>query len=181
LSDVRIGRSDGPSEREARVDLIRSAWHGAYGHIFSAAEIDGVFDGRLRGEGTWVATRAASLGTLAARRDGALIGLAGLGLLRNGDAELAALYVHPDHQGQGIGLLLWRHALVELAARGCTRMEVWTLAGGAARRFYEARGCAEFAQGGFEVAGHRVPAVGYELVIPSSIGKPPASQSTPMR
>ncbi len=44
-------------------------------------------------------------------------------------------------------------------------MEVWTLARAGARRFYEARGCAAFAEGSFVVAGHREPAVGYALDI----------------
>jgi len=163
LSDVTVGWSEGAGEREARVDVIRSAWHSAYAHIFSRAEIDGIFDGTLEGLGSWVGKRLAPAGTLAARRGGRLIGLASLGLLRGGEAELAAFYVVPDQQGRGVGLLLWDRSLAELRARGCRRMEVWTLARAAARRFYEARGCEAFATGSFTLRRHREPAVGYAL------------------
>ena len=166
MSAVSIGWSQGAWEREARVEVIRAAWHGAYSHIFSRAEIDGIFDGSLEGEGSWVAARVAPAGTLAARERGRVVGLASLGLLRGNDAELAAFYVRPDRQGRGVGLALWARVLEELALRGCRRMEVWTLARADARRFYEARGCALFGEGSFVVAGHREPALAYELAIP---------------
>ncbi len=163
--DVAIGWSESVGERAERVETVRAAWRSAYAHIFSRAEIDGIFDGTLDGQGSWVGARAAPAGTLAARRGGRIIGLAGLGLLRSGDGELAAFYVRPDQQGRGVGLALWGRSLKELGLRGCGRMEVWTLARAGARRFYEARGCAAFADGSFVVAGHREPAVGYALDI----------------
>lgn len=177
---MTIGWSDGASEREARVEVIRAAWRSAYRHIFSTTEIDGIFDGSLVGQGSWVAARVAPAGTLAARERGRLVGLASLGLLGGNGAELAAFYVHPDRQGRGIGLALWARALDELGRRGCRRMEVWTLARSAARGFYEARGCTLFREGSFAVAGHREPAVAYELDLPG----PPmtgSSQSMPER
>jgi GNAT superfamily N-acetyltransferase len=163
LSALSIGWTESASEREARVDVVRAAWQAAYSHIFSVAEIDGIFDGDVEGEGSWVASRLAPAGTLGARRDGGLIGLASLGLLRSGDAELAAFYVRPEEQGRGVGLALWSRAVDEFRLRGCARMEVWTLARAAARRFYEARGCVAFAEGSFAAAGHVEPAVGYAL------------------
>ncbi len=165
MSEVAIGWSEAVGEREERVEVVRAAWRSAYAHIFSRAEIDGIFDGTLEGQGSWVEARAAPAGTLAARRGGRIIGLAGLGLLRGGDGELAAFYVSPDHQGRGVGSALWERSLAELRLRSCPRMEVWTLARAGARRFYEARGCLAFAEGSFVVAGHREPAIGYALDI----------------
>ncbi len=165
MSDIAIGWSEAIGERDARVETVRAAWRSAYAHIFSRAEIDGVFDGTLEGQGSWVGARVAPAGTLAARRGGRIIGLAGLGLLRGGDGELAALYVVPAEQGRGVGTALWERAVAELRARGCRRMEVWTLARAGARRFYEARGCVAFADGTFVLAGHRETAVGYALDI----------------
>lgn len=174
MSGVSLGWTDSASEREARVDVIRSAWRAAYSHIFTRAEIDGIFNGDIEGEGSWVASRLAPAGTLAARRDGRLIGLASLGLLRNGDAELAAFYVRPEEQRRGVGLALWSRALDEFQVRGCTRMEVWTLARAGARQFYEARGCFAFGAGSFTAAGHVEPAVGYAVRISESSSSPPA-------
>jgi GNAT superfamily N-acetyltransferase len=165
LSEVTVGWSDGVAERETRVDLVRAAWRSAYAHIFTRAEIEGIFDGSLVGQGSWVVARVAPAGTLAARCEGRIIGLAGLGLLRNGDGELAAFYVRPEHQGQGVGTTLWDRCIDELRRRGCARMEIWTLARASARHFYEARGCVAFGEGSFAVAGHREPAVGYALDI----------------
>ncbi|HSP64999.1 MAG TPA: GNAT family N-acetyltransferase [Candidatus Deferrimicrobium sp.] len=165
MSEVAIGWSEAVGEREQRVAVVRSAWRSAYAHIFSRAEIDGIFDGTLEGEGSWVTARAAPAGTLAARRDGRIVGLAGLGLLHGGDGELAAFYVVPQEQGRGIGLALWERSLAELRLHGCARLEVWTLARAGARRFYEARGCRAFGEGSFVVAGHREPAIGYALDI----------------
>jgi GNAT superfamily N-acetyltransferase len=180
LSAVSVGWTESESEREARVDVIRAAWRSAYSHIFTRAEIDGIFDGDLEGEGSWVAARLAPAGTLGARRDGRLIGLASLGLLRSGDAELAAFYVRPEDQGRGVGLGLWGRALDEFRVRGCTRMEVWTLARAGARHFYEARGCVAFGSGTFTAAGHVEPAVGYALDLSRSASSP-RGQSMPRR
>jgi GNAT superfamily N-acetyltransferase len=180
LSDVAIGWSEAVGEREQRVEVVQAAWRSAYAHIFSRAEIDGIFDGSLEGEASWVSARAAPAGTLAARRGGRIIGLAGLGLLGSGDGELAAFYVLPGEQGRGIGLALWERSVAELQLRGCARMEVWTLARAGARRFYEARGCLAFGEGSFAVAGHREPAVGYALDI-SDLPLRALLESTPTR
>lgn len=178
--DVAIGWSEAVGEREQRVEVVRAAWRSAYAHIFSRAEIDGIFDGTLEGQGSWTGARAAPAGTLAARRGGRIVGLAGLGLLRSGDGELAAFYVVPEAQGRGVGLALWHRSLNELRLRNCARVEVWTLAKAAARRFYEARGCRAFGEGSFVVAGHREPAIGYALDI-SDTPLRALSESTPTR
>lgn len=181
MSAVSIGWTEDAAEREARVDVIRAAWRTAYSDIFTRAEIDAIFDGEVEGHGSWVGSRLAPAGTLGARDHGRLIGLASLGLLRSGDAELAALYVRPEAQGRGVGLALWSRALDEFRLRGCSRMEVWTLARAPARRFYEARGCVAFAEGSFTTACHVEPAVGYALDISGSSSSSPLGQSMPSR
>ena len=98
-----MGWSGGPAEREQRVAVVRDAWISAYAHIFTRAEIEGIFDGALEAQGSWVSARLAPAGTLAARLDGRLVGVADLGMLRSGDGELAGVYVRPEHQGRGVG------------------------------------------------------------------------------
>ena len=175
-----MGWSGGPAEREQRVAVVRDAWISAYAHIFTRAEIEGIFDGALEAQGSWVSARLAPAGTLAARLDGRLVGVADLGMLRSGDGELAGFYVRPEHQGRGIGTALWERAVAELSGRGCRRMEVWTLARAPARHFYEARGAVAEGQGAFFVAGHREPAVGYVLDISRARGAG-LGPSTPTR
>jgi len=133
LTEVAIGWSEAVGEREQRVETVRAAWRSAYAHIFSRAEIDGIFDGTLEAQGSWVEARVAPAGTLAARRGGRIIGLAGLGLLRGGDGELAAFYVTPDHQGRGLGIWLMRCVLAHPQLKDLRR---WLLASTSARGLY---------------------------------------------
>jgi len=66
-----------------------------------------------------------------ADQDGALIGYAA-----RGGGWLNQLYVHPDHQGRGIG-----DALLAAAISGVDDLQLWTFQKNArARRFYETRG-----------------------------------------
>jgi putative acetyltransferase len=53
-----------------------------------------------------------------------------------GDGWLRLLYVHPDHQGRGLG-----DALLAKAREGVDALQLWTFQQNArARRFYEQRG-----------------------------------------
>jgi GNAT superfamily N-acetyltransferase len=66
-----------------------------------------------------------------AELDGAVIGYAA-----RGDGWLNQLYIHPDHQGIGIG-----DALLTLAMDGVDTLQLWAFqANTRARRFYEKRG-----------------------------------------
>lgn len=60
-----------------------------------------------------------------------------------GMGELAALYVHPDHWGQGFGAALVVAARERLAAAGFRQALLWVLAGNTrAERFYQRDGWA---------------------------------------
>ncbi len=55
--------------------------------------------------------------------------------------EVCALYVDPDHWGQGVGRALLAEGRGHLVARGFTRAVLWVLAGnGRAERLYRADG-----------------------------------------
>ena len=177
MSVVEIGWTEDDSEHDARVHVIRTAWHAAYRHIFTRREIDGVFDGDLEGVGSWVTGRKSAVGNLAARRAGELIGLASLGLRGASTGELAALYVVPQEQGRGVGTLLWNRSVAELTKWGCDVIEVWTLARAEAWRFYEARGCRRIAEGTFDLPGHREAAIGYALTLSGGGSSAASSQA----
>jgi GNAT superfamily N-acetyltransferase len=58
-----------------------------------------------------------------------------------GHAELAALYVHPDRWGRGIGAILIATARARLVQRGFRSAYLWVLAGNTrAERFYKIDG-----------------------------------------
>ncbi|MFN2451587.1 MAG: GNAT family N-acetyltransferase [Candidatus Dormibacteria bacterium] len=165
--EVVVRRTDPEGERGARAEVMRQSWEVAYRNIFTGTEIGRIFDGSLRLAGDWTARRTAAAETLVAVRGERLVGLAGLGILEPGVGEVAAFYVHPEHQRRGVGLRLWQEALRTLCAHRCTRLEVWTLARAEALHFYEARGCAAVADGMLRVGDHAEPVIGYGLELPS--------------
>jgi ribosomal protein S18 acetylase RimI-like enzyme len=85
------------------------------------------------------------------------------GEVRTGDAELYAIYVHPDHVRDGAGRALLRASVGRCAAAGRERMLLWVLKENTgARRFYERAGFRpDGAEEPFEVDGVAVPEVRY--------------------
>ncbi|MET9866002.1 GNAT family N-acetyltransferase [Streptomyces sp. NPDC006386] len=83
------------------------------------------------------------------------------------DAELYAVYVHPDHLGQGAGQALLAESLTRCATAGHGRLLLWVLKENArARRFYERAGFrADGTEEPFEVEGVAVPEVRYSRAL----------------
>lgn len=90
------------------------------------------------------------------------------GEVRTADAEVYAVYVHPDHLGRGAGQALLAESAARCSAAGHHRLLLWVLKGnGRARRFYERAGFhADGAEVPFEVAGVTVPEVRYARTLP---------------
>lgn len=109
---------------------------------------------------------------LVAERDGEVVGWAchgpyrdedGNGEAHAGDAELYAVYVHPERSSRGVGRALLTESLRRCADTGYGRMLLWVLRENTpARGFYERFGfSADGAEEPFEVAGAAVPEVRY--------------------
>lgn len=165
MEPIRVRPTDREGDREARATVVRHAWEDAYSRLFSPEEIAAVFEGRLPMHGNWTTRREAPAGTLVAEVGGEVVGIVSTGRFRDGDGEVAALYVQPGHQGRGVGTRLWEAAVTHLREAGCTRLEVWTLSQGPAMRFYPARGCHRFATGSFRIGEHAEEAAGFELAL----------------
>ncbi|MEU1042026.1 GNAT family N-acetyltransferase [Streptomyces sp. NPDC005551] len=104
--------------------------------------------------------------------DGEVVGWACHGPCRDGetptgDAELYALYVHPDRFGGGAGRALLGASVARCAAAGHPRMLLSVLRENhRARRFYERSGfAADGTEEPFEVDGVAVPEVRYVRVL----------------
>jgi GNAT superfamily N-acetyltransferase len=77
-------------------------------------------------------------------------------------AEIGALYVLPDRQGQGIGRLLLQEAAKKLAALGFSTLHIGVLTANLpARGFYEAMGGQEIGQRTFDEEGYLLPMTVY--------------------
>lgn len=81
-----------------------------------------------------------------AERAGQIVGFCGTGQSRDADgsseiAEVNALYLEPSAVGQGIGHVLFGHAVIDLRDRGYREATLWVLNSNVrARQFYEAAG-----------------------------------------
>jgi ribosomal protein S18 acetylase RimI-like enzyme len=77
-------------------------------------------------------------------------------------AEIDAVYVAPDRQGQGIGRRLLQEAASELANLGFSTLRIGVLTANLdARRFYEAMGGREIGQRTFDEEGVPLPGTIY--------------------
>lgn len=77
-------------------------------------------------------------------------------------AQIDALYVRPDTQGQGVGRRLLREAARDLASLQFSRLHIGVLSANlAARRFYEAMGGHEIGERTFDEEGHLLPGTVY--------------------
>ncbi|MFF5840634.1 GNAT family N-acetyltransferase [Streptomyces massasporeus] len=85
------------------------------------------------------------------------------GEVRTEDAELYAIYVHPNQVGRGVGRALLTESVARCSAAGRGRLLLWVLKeNDRARRFYERAGFrADGAEEPFEVDGVAVPEVRY--------------------
>jgi ribosomal protein S18 acetylase RimI-like enzyme len=176
----------GVTVREATVDDAGSSglvhvrsWQAAYAGIVPddvLAALDPVQ--RAAGHRRRIADRDRPGVLLVAERDGAVVGFVEFGpygLYGDGDGdettgEVYAIYVHPDHWGQGAGRALMEAAVDRLGADGRRPVRLWVFdANEPTRRFYERCGfVADGATGTFPLdrpGGERVelPIVRYTL------------------
>lgn len=103
---------------------------------------------------------------VAVARDDKIIGLAHGGLERGGDAprraELYAIYVLEEHQGNGIGRCLIQTVAQRLRMVGFNSMLAWVLSDNQpARRFYESIGGEQVAQQTSTIGGLNLVEVAY--------------------
>ncbi len=81
---------------------------------------------------------------VAEHRDAGVVGFGSCGRLRGSplpfQGEIYMLYVHPDHQNDGLGSRLLRGMFAALIARGVKSAVAWVLAENPSRFFYETMG-----------------------------------------
>ncbi len=135
-----------PADSEALAETAIAAWRVGFAGLVPAH-----VDPRRAWRPERLAARLAGTADdgseiLAAELERRVCGLVLLGPCRDpeaaeNEAEIVALYVHPDRWREGVGRSLVAGALDRLEAAGHREVIVWTLAGSARNRsFYEALG-----------------------------------------
>lgn len=150
MSQVRPAE---PADAEAVVRIRARAWQVAYAGIMPdsvLAALDDEIDERVRRtQQRWASPEPRRFHTLVAGQP-EVRGFATYGPYRLDDAadevdptagEIGLIYVHPDHQGHGVGKALMDAAVARLREGGFGEARLWVLEENApARRFYERYG-----------------------------------------
>ena len=147
-------------------ELIRAvaerAWPAAHGHILSSETIDSVLSQWYDPDDTRDAIGREAVGYFVAERDSDVVGYVSGGRSDDPDvATLAAIYVDPDHWGDGIGTALIERFESFCRGRGYERVRLRVLAANErAQSFYRAHGYEQTDEHETELFGeHTVEAV----------------------
>lgn len=142
---------------EALAALAHEIWHAHYPGIISRAQIDYMLDRRYRPD----AIRASIKGQcwLVARQAGKMLGFAhALPDEPAGAWKLDKLYVHPEHQRQGIGRRLLDAVIAHAREAGAVRLVLRV-------NKYNAAALTAYARYGFRVYGEHVLDIGNGFVM----------------
>lgn len=149
-------------------------WQFAYAGLMPQSHLDAmsVEEDAARRRETFARSRGRAVNLVAevagTEGEGQVVGWASFGPCRDddadpGDAELYALYVHPEQLSTGTGRSLMEAVLEGAASLGHAVLRLWVLEHNArARRFYERAGFVpDGAEEPYEVDGTPVPEVRY--------------------
>lgn len=141
--DIRLATlDDAPGLAEVHV----RSWQQAYKGIVPQAHLDSL-SVEWRQEKWRQNLSATASRTYVAILHQRVAGFCSVGPCRDEDsqpsqAEVPAIYVHPDYWDQGLGRLLWDRAIQDAQADGANSISAWVLADNhPARAFYDRVGC----------------------------------------
>lgn len=163
------------TDREAIREVARETWHDTYDEL-EAATVDRVVeewyaDDELEAAiGGWEADADVELeleglesALFVAEVDGELVGFTH-GIVTDEGGDVLRMYVHPDHQGAGVGTALHDRLVEALEAFDVDRLRALDLASNeASRRFYEGVGFERTAVSTVEIDGERYAEAVYTL------------------
>ncbi|MFC4469892.1 GNAT family N-acetyltransferase [Streptomyces xiangluensis] len=154
-------------ERVAEIRI--RGWQSAYAGLIPQSYLDGLdLTAEVSRRRAHFEQAGEGVVNLVAEGNGEVVGWACHGPYRDSelpaqDAELYAIYVHPDRLSQGVGHALLRESKARCTDAGHDRMLLWVLKENArARRFYERAGFTpDGTEEPWEVEGASVPEVRY--------------------
>lgn len=159
----------GEADCEAVAELRVLGWRSAYAGLMPGSYLDALsVEEGVAWQRERLATGLPGTVDLVAVRAGQVVGWGCAGPARDddlppGEAELYALYAHPEQYSTGVGRALMLECVARCAAAGHAEMRLWVLEGNTrARRFYERAGFApDGARDPQEVEGVPVPEIRY--------------------
>ncbi|WP_226483146.1 GNAT family N-acetyltransferase [Natrinema amylolyticum] len=170
-------RSATADDFEAITTVARATWHDTYDELESDV-IDRTVDDWYTDDS--MPLEAPGTIVLVAERDGAGRGSAS-GRTQSGDGDLVGfthavaqgdtadilrMYVHPDHQGEGIGSALHERLISEIEPYDVDRIRSIDFAfNNASRAFYEGLGFEQTDEGDVEIDGEYYPEAVYTLEV----------------
>lgn len=161
------------TDRTAIRELARETWHDTYDEL-DPATIDATVDDWYADDeletaiGGWYADGSLVIDLedmetvfLVATVDDELVGFTH-GLVQGDTGDVLRMYVHPDHQGEGIGTALHERLCEHLASYDIGRIRALDLASNeASRAFYQSLGFEQTDEGTVEIDGERYPEAVY--------------------
>ena len=153
--DIRSATSD---DFEAITEVARETWHATYDEL-EPDVIDRTVDDWYTDDS--MPLEAPGTIVLVAEENGDLVGFTHA--VAQGDtADILRLYVHPDHQGEGIGSALHEHLLEAIDSYDVDRLRSFDFAfNDASRAFYEGLGFEQTDEGEVEIDGEYYPEAVY--------------------
>ncbi|WP_255192126.1 GNAT family N-acetyltransferase [Natronobeatus ordinarius] len=150
------------ADREAIREVARAAWHDAYDDL-EAVTIDETVEEWYADDALERAIDKPGTAVLVAERDGEVVGFTH-GVVSEEEGDVLRMYVHPDHQRQGVGAALHERLREDLADFNMRRMRAMDLASNeASREFYEGLGFERTDEAEVELGGEEYTEAVYTL------------------
>jgi GNAT superfamily N-acetyltransferase len=153
-------RAATPDDFEAITTVARETWHDTYDEL-EPEMIDRTVDDWYTDDS--MPLEAPGTIVLVAEQGGQLVGFTHA--VAQGDkADILRMYVHPDHQGEGIGSALHERLIAEIESYDVDRIRSIDFAfNETSRSFYEGLGFEQTDEGDVEIDGEQYPEAVYTL------------------
>jgi GNAT superfamily N-acetyltransferase len=157
--EIRPATAD---DRESIREIARDTWHDTYDEL-SGDAIDETIDDWYADEELERALSTAGTAVLIAEAEGEVVGFTH-GVVQEDEGDVLRMYVHPDHQREGVGTALHERLRDDLEDFNMERMRAIDLASNdGGRAFYEDLGFEQSGDGEVEIGDEQRKEVVYTL------------------